>query len=71
MSKLTKQGVRDLNTGTSRGHVHRYAPQTHTNARNGQQVTSMVCYCGDVRADIEEKNVEIRPRLVSYRDVYE
>lgn len=55
MSKLTKQGVRDLNSGTSNRHVHRYLPTTHT-ARNGYQTTRMVCWCGDAHDEsIQEK----------------
>lgn len=45
MSKVTKQGVRNLDTKPQK-HVHKYTPRTFTN-RGGFQVTTMQCWCGD------------------------
>jgi len=57
MTKLTKHGVRDLNAKrNAMVHEHRYFPNTYT-ARDGNQVTRMMCYCGNRQEETEDERV--------------
>lgn len=55
--KLTKHGVLDLNEPRSaRTHEHRYLPNTRI-ARAGNQVTKMICACGDEQEETDDEKI--------------